>query len=85
MSRVDAAIVWIICGLGGFAFALWLLQGCSAAGRSCDVIDVAHAACEVVPVRYRSQDGTVRTVVVAAHELERLAADAGVPCEAGCP
>lgn len=52
------------------ALALVLgLSGCGAGSKACAVIDIAKAACDVLPLRYLGPDGKPHIVHVRRDEI----------------
>jgi hypothetical protein len=46
------------------------LQACGHGKAACAVIDVAHTACETLPIKYLDKDGNVKVEHVPLSEIE---------------
>jgi hypothetical protein len=80
----SAALVGFAVGALAFAAAMFAMD-CGAGATTCAVIDLAHSACETLPIRYLGPDGKVHVAHVPAASLraaalraESVSADAGV-------
>jgi hypothetical protein len=56
--------------------ALLAFDGCGAGATTCAVIDLAHTACDTLPIRYMAPDGTIKTEHVQVSELRAAAVQA---------
>lgn len=54
-----------------------VVLGCGHGATACAVVDVAHTACDVLPIRYLDDQGEERTELVPREELRAAAMRAG--------
>jgi len=72
MGKIAVGIITVVAFLIGLGLAMLALNGCQYGKPACAVIDLAHTACDVIPLTVSTPDGGTATVQVPRREIQRV-------------